>query len=124
MTDLFTSDQPLDDVETMIRLAQDYVCASDDLRPRVLETARLEVRERAIRRWFWLGAALMLFSGFVLTAIREQLPETGSGGLRSVVDAAAILSSTESAALRGDPSWGMVESFTQLRQRQAELLRL
>jgi len=115
---------PLDDVETMIRMAQDYVCASDDLRPRVLELARAERRARHVRRWFSLWA--LVFAAVVPLVI-SRLHATTVGDRLEVEEATLqkhAFSAADPAVLSSDPSWRMVETFTQLRKIQAELLRL
>ena len=116
--------QPLDEIESLVRAAQDYVRPSDDLRPRVLETARFERREQHAQRRFWQIAALIVFCGMLTHSIR-QMPEVAvAPGQETAVDVGSIFSSATTAARSSDPSWETVESFTQLRLRQAELLRL
>ena len=116
--------QPFDEIEALIRTAKDYVRPSDDLRPRVLETARRQRREQRIQRQFWQIAALIFFCGMLTHSIR-QMPEAAVAPAHETgVDAGAILTSAATASPSHDPSWEMVESFTQLRRRQAQLLRL
>src|SRR5438045_1598626 len=106
---------PLDDVETMIRMAQDYVRASDDLRPRVLELARAQRRERHVRRWFSVCALVLaavvplLISKLHATTVRNGLEVEGT------TLPYQALSPADPPAFSSDPSWRMVETFTQLR---------
>jgi len=116
--------QPLDEIEALIRTARDYVRPSNDLRPRVLETARLERREQRIQRQFWHIAALIFFCGMLTHSIREMPEVVAAPSNETAVDASSIFSSAAAVSPSRDPSWEMVESFTQLRRRQAELLRL
>jgi hypothetical protein len=109
------------DVESLVRQASDYVRASDDLRPRVLETARSERGERRARRRIWQSALFALLLGLFVTSICQQPALTGAG---AEAPGEQLLSEAQSTARAGESSWGIVESFTELRRRQAELLRL
>ena len=120
---------PLDEVEALIRSAGQYVRASDDLRPRVLENARSQCSERRLQRRFWQTAAVVLLCGMLTSSLVDRSsPGTGSKShaapwtspIFTPVEAAA----QSAGAQASDPSWQMVESFTQLRLRQAQLLRL
>ncbi len=115
---------PLDEVESLIRSAGEYVRASDDLRPRVLENARSQCSERRLRRRFWQSAAVALFC-VVLTGslVHRFEPAIGAKDHTSAWTS-PVFAPVEAAARSNDPSWQMVESFTQLRLRQAQLLRL
>lgn len=116
--------EPLDDIEAMICGAQDYVHASDDLRPRVLELARVEQRERRARGWLSLAAVLSLAAMQLLMSL---LRVTAAGDAFDIEGSSLPMqtfSRAESSAHSSDPSWQMVETFTQLRKIQAELLRL
>jgi hypothetical protein len=115
--------QPLDEIESLVRAAKDYVRPSDDLRPRVLETARFERREQHAQRRFWQIAALIFFCGMLTHSVR-QMPEVAVAPVHETAVDAGSISSAATAARSSDPSWEMVESFTQLRLRQAQLLRL
>jgi hypothetical protein len=115
---------PLDDVEALVRSAGGYIRASDDLRPRVLEGARLQASERRVRRRFWQSAAVLLVCGVLTSSIlRRSESVLGLDG-QSSVWMSPIFAPVDAAARSSDPSWQMVESFTQLRLRQAEMLRL
>ena len=123
MTEPLNFCQPQDEIEALIRSAKDYVRPSDDLRPRVLETARLERREQHAQRRFWQMAALVFLCGMLTSSIRQR-PEAATPPHQTALDASPIFSSANAAVRSYDPSWEMVESFTQLRRRQAQLLRL
>ena len=115
---------PLDEAEALIRSAGDYVRSSDDLRPRVLENARLQCSERHVRRRFWQSAAVVLLCGMITGSLLHRTePAIGSKAQTSAWTS-PLLAPVEAAGRSSDPSWQMVESFTQLRMRQAQLLRL
>lgn len=123
MTDTFRNFRPPDDIEALIRSARDYVRPSDELRPRVLEVARSEHRERGMLWRVGLAVAFLLLIAARINAgldRHEAMPSTDLSALRSL----QILSRPDTAPRAGDAAWDMVESFTQLRERQAELLRL
>ena len=115
---------PLDELESLIRSAGQYVRASDDLRPRVLENARSQCSERRLQRRFWQTAAAVLLCA-MLTSPFANRPESATDKKSgSSAWTSPMLAPVEAAARSSDPSWQMVESFTQLRLRQAQLLRL
>jgi hypothetical protein len=116
--------EPLEDVESLVLLAGDYVRASDDLRPRVLETARSQSGERRARRRIWQSALFVLLLGLFVTTLCRQPASISAGGPFAEAAGAQLLSGSEAASRDTDLSWGIVDSFTELRRRQAELLRL
>jgi hypothetical protein len=112
-------DAGFDDVESLVRAAGNYVRPSDDLRPRVLETARAESRERRNRRRMWQLAVVVALLGALTTAeqVRREAAAAAPGLL---VEAAAFVGTSE----QGDTGWGLVDAYTQLRRKQAAMLRL
>jgi hypothetical protein len=104
-------DGPLDDLEALVRTAQDYVHASDDLRPRVLEAARSQ-REQQLTLGYLQHAAVVLV---VLGALASAL----YGGATGTADSAKLADTSPNIP---DGNWGLVDSFTELRRRQAVLL--
>jgi hypothetical protein len=115
--------EPDDEIEALILSAKDYVHPSEDLRPRVVETARIERGERGMQRRFWQVAAIVFLCGMLTSPAGER---SESARLRppAALKASEILIHVEAAARAADPSWEMVESFSELRLRQAEMLRL
>lgn len=112
------------DVEELIRGAGNYVQVSKDLRPRVLEAARLKSGERQARsvvRKAALVAALLTWS--VTTSIRSlDIPEN----LRELTIVAAgtyPASASHASGGNNDVGWSLVDAFTELRCRQADVLR-
>lgn len=122
MTDLPEDLESLADIESLVRSAGDYVRPSEDLRPRVLEGARCVSKERQARRWIGHLAMCALALAMLIAAVRHApdlwhepaAARSGYGSLWNVSPATAGSS---------DASWSMVDSFTDLRRRQAELLR-
>ena len=115
---------PLDEVESLIRSAGDYVRPSEDLRPRVLENARSQCSERQLRRRFWQSAVAALFFVIVTSSLARRFEPAIGANAQGSAWTSPMLAPVEAAARSSDPSWQMVESFTQLRHRQAEMLRL
>ena len=84
--------EPLSEIEVMVRSAANYVQVSKDLRPRVLDAARLTSGERRVRR-FIHQAALMaaLLTWCVTTSVnrldmRDDLRELNLGALEGRAD--------------------------------------
>jgi hypothetical protein len=115
--------QPQNDVEALVRLAGDYVRASDDLRPRFLEAARAARRDRHGRRRILRAATLLILAALALPSFFDGSIPTG-GAAQVAAWARDISDSSPASASSGDASWEMVESFTELRRQQARMLRL
>ena len=124
MPELYDGCEPLDCLESLVRGAKDYVRASDDLRPRVLEAVRSQRQDRRALRYLRLVAIVVVALGVLAGALRQRLEVATTsqpGSLAAVTS--ALLSPAEVATQDSDVNWSMVESFTELRRRQAELLR-
>ena len=124
MIDIQENYEPLNEVEALVRSAGDYVRASGDLRPRVLETARAERSERRAQRRIWQVAILVVLLGMFTTTVRQGQGIFGIERSRAATGAGQLLFSSEALTGSGESNWEMVDSFTELRRRQAELLRL
>jgi hypothetical protein len=112
------------DLESLVRSAKDYVRASDDLRPRVLEAVRWQRDERRAIRYLRRVAIVVVALGLVAGALRQRLELVGNRPSGILAAAAAIqFAPVAEAAPDLDVNWSMVESFTELRRRQAEVLR-
>jgi hypothetical protein len=127
LTDSLHWEDAMGDVEAMVRSAGHYVRASDDLRPRVLEMASVqrgeEWAQRCIRR---IALVVVLLATFT-TVGRHPLLNTGSVAEHTLFSAELERSLTRAALPSvgaGHPSWNAVEALTNLRERQAEALRL
>jgi hypothetical protein len=118
---------PDEGVEALVRAAGHYVRASDDLRPRVLEAARIRCGEqwaqRCMRRLLMFLVLLACF-----TAADRHGLDSQRSGRTGILAAAGIdeLNSPIAAATprNGDGDWRMIDAFTELRRQQAEVVRL
>jgi len=97
----------------MIRAAKDYVHPSDDLRPRVLEAARSQRDQRQMVGYLQQAAVVLVFLG----ALASALCGTGDSVNLAITSRDQVLTSAAQ-----DANWGLVDSFTELRRRQAVLL--
>lgn len=101
------------EIEALIRAAGNYVRPSDDLRPRVLESARAEVNARQIngRLRVWVVAAVVLF--MLLANPRHE----------SAPQAVAVIPLRPAVGSRNqdNPSWDTVDAMRGMRRRLAVL---
>lgn len=113
------------EIEALIGAAGGYVRPSDDMRPRVLETARTELRELRARRTIRRLAACVVLAaiggGLIgnhmrTSAAQSRLAELGADS-QTMHDRAA-----RNAAGAGGFSWGLVEAFSDLRVDQSEAI--
>lgn len=121
MTDAFDRES-LSDLERMIRAAGEYVQPSVDLRPRVVEEARLRQSERKARRIIrYLAVAVFLLG--VLTSTNQQEIALATASPVSLVGSERVAREAEEAARRGDANWGTVEAFSGSRFRHAQAFK-
>jgi hypothetical protein len=121
----FRTDRPdSTDIELLIAAARNYVRPSEDLRPRVLETARTERRERRLQRQLAQMAAVVLLMVTGLTVYHQPDLSDRARVFLPTVEAMSAEAQTEAARFGDHATWETVESFTDLRRRQADLLRL
>jgi hypothetical protein len=111
----------------MIRAAGRYVRATDDLRPRVLEAARVQRGERWAQNLICRLGMFTLFLAF-FTAADQQ----GAAFRRPPLVAQKVVASgldqfiTPVSAVTprsGDGDWRMIDAFTEMRRQQAQVLR-
>lgn len=109
----------------MIRAAGGYVGVTDDLRPRVLEAARLQRRERWAQRCVYRVAMFTLLVAFFTAADQGGLgfPRSNSGTLVARHFEELVEPASSAAPRSGDGDWRMIEAFTELRRQQAQALR-
>ena len=124
MVELRDSCDPLSEVEALVLQAGDYVRASDDLRPRVLEIARAQRSECRTQRWLWQAAFSMVLVAILIAPRGQHQDANAARQPGSTLEGCAIDEPEEAAAGSGDATWELVESFTRLRQRHAAMLRL
>jgi hypothetical protein len=110
----------------MVRAAGQHVRASDDLRPRILEAARLGCGEQWAQRCMRRVAMFVLLLA-CFTATGPQGFDAQSSRRRGLLVAAGFyeLSSPIAAAAprNGDGDWRMIDAFAELRRQQALLFR-
>jgi hypothetical protein len=122
MAELPDDIESLAEIEALVRSAADYVRPSDDLRPRVLECARSVTKERQAKRWIGHLATCALALGLLVAATRQPDAAASREPARAALGY-RLLWTAQPTIGASDASWSMVDSFTELRRRQAELLR-
>ncbi len=123
MTDLPNAFESFGEVEALLRSAADYVQVSRDLRPRVLDAARLNSGERRIRRYIYKGALTAALLIWCVTASISKLDFRDDLRSLSLATTSPVAASGISGGA-GDGSWRLVEAYTELRVRQADVFRL
>ena len=109
----FETNRELNDLENLIRSAGQYVRPSDDLRPAVLEEARVSRGERWAQHWIWhVALAMTVWAILVSTWQVEAPPE------RELTEPAGSASQ-----MHENPSWQTVDRLSALRRRQAAMFR-
>ena len=104
------------DIEQLIRDAGNYVRPSDDLRPQILEDARIGRRERrALDRIWQLVLVLMFFT--VVVGSRKSIPP------RELIPVHPVSGESWSDD-RDNPGWEAVDAYNETRRRQAALFRV
>lgn len=115
---------PREAVEAMLLAAAGYVRASDDLRPRVLETARAQCAHATIRSvagMLAISVSLVVFMG--MGAKHHTPAPVNDEPTLAQTDSQAIFSQAQAKAIRsGGLSWGIVDAFRELRQKQSEAI--
>jgi hypothetical protein len=111
-----------DELEALIRAAGNYVRPSDDLRPLVLEEARLARSERRAQDRIWQFVLAVMFVAIALSSWRGYSPSGLDAA--SALESAAPASAASSSPPHDNPTWHAVDSFSALRRRQASLLQL
>jgi hypothetical protein len=118
--------QPLDDVEALVKAAGQYVRASDDLRPRVLEAARMQSGEQTAQRCIRHVTVFTCLLAFFNIANWQRWDDEQSRPNKILMATGfhEAFSPTSAASVRnGDGDWRMIDAFTRLRRQQAQLLR-
>ena len=108
--------------ESLILAAGHYVRPSEDLRPQVLEQARTAQQERRMQRHLAKLAAVVFLAVTVLTVYRQ--PASAAGNHLFSPGGSAVSLDVEANGRVDERNWETVESFTDIRRRQAALLRL
>lgn len=117
-------DEPLGEIEALVRSAANYVQVSKDLRPRVLEAARLASGERRARRFIHQAALVAALLIWCVTANVNRLDMRDDLRKLSLAAAGAFpISTSRVSGGVGDAAWVLVDAYTELRGRQADVLR-
>jgi len=125
LIDSLDSHEPLNEIERLVRSAADYVQVSKDLRPRVMDAARLTNGERRMRRYVRQTALVAALLTWCVTAsvnrlnLRDDLRE-----LTLATASSYPVSGNRLNTSAGDTTWMLVDAYTELRGRQADVLRL
>ena len=117
-------DSRFEDIEAMVRAAGGYVQVSQDMRPRVLESARLQSGERQARRCVRRVALFAALVAWFTTASIDRLETPDSFRQLTLLAARSHTYAGPDVLSTGDSSWALVDAYTELKRRQAEALRL
>ena len=117
------------ELEALIRASGDLVQVSDDLRPRVLEAAHVSSQWRLFQELLQQAAMLLLLAGATSALAMNGWQDRGRTHHNSGVNRLDTMATPSKVpAMPGDhgwssdPGWKLVESFAEIRRRQAELL--
>jgi hypothetical protein len=119
-------DENSNDVEALVRAAGHYVAASDKLRPRVLEAARMETSEQRSRhclRHVTLFALLLVLFTAESRQVWDDRQVAAASNSASAAYYEAISPVSATTTRNGDGDWRIIDAFIKLRQAQAQLLR-
>ena len=125
MIDSPESYESLSEIEAIVRSAANYVQVSKDLRPRVLDSARLTNGERRVRRHIHQAALIAAILTWCVTASVNRLDMRDDLRELSLATASSYpISNNRISIGAGDAAWVLVDAYTELRGRQADVLRL
>ncbi len=117
--------EPLSEIEAMVRSAADYVQVSNDMRPRVMEAARERSGERRARRFIHqagLFAALLMWC--VTASVGRLDMRDDLRDLTLATTGSYPISNNRISGGASGAAWALVDAYTELRERQADVLRL
>jgi hypothetical protein len=126
VTEFCSWDDSFRDVEALVRAAGQYVGASEDLRPRVLEAARLQNGEQRAQHCLRQVGMFVVLVALFTAEFRQELVDQRSSlsGHLSAVGYEEAGPAVSAAPRSGDGDWRVIDAFTKLRRQQAQLLRL
>jgi hypothetical protein len=117
--------ESLSEIEAMVRSAANYVQVSKDLRPRVLDSARLAKGERRVRRYIRQSALIAaLLTWFVTSSVSRLDMRDDLRELSLATACSYPMPNNRISVGAGDAAWVLVDAYTELRGRQADVLRL
>ncbi len=112
------------DIEEMVRAAGGYLEVSDDLRPRTIEEARADSRETSTRSWITVLAMVVVFLAMSAGNLRGRLASTSllEASVSANCDQLHAVALRKATEANVDPSWSLVDAYSELRQRQLSLI--
>lgn len=117
------------DIEELVRAAGGYLDVSDDLRPRTLEEARYDRLESSTRSWIAVLAVVVAFLALGVSQFRAKTSRSPfEQAVSDRADVDPLYANGDqlfAAAQRNanvDAGSSLVDSFRELRQRQARLI--
>ena len=114
------------DLERMIHGAGGLVRVSADLRPRTLEAARAERREKTARHRIERCAMVVMLLGMAIWQLRAHLPMDSPLNAEVRVDSRKVFAVAERQARDGAAGgfdWSVVDAFCRLREQQSDAIR-
>jgi hypothetical protein len=125
MLEHVTMDAEFRDIEEMVRAAGDYLEVTDDLRPQTLEQARDESRKSTTRFWIAAVAVIVVLLAMSTGVLRSRLssPPPLMAGVYVDGDQLYAAARQKAAQAKADANWSLVDAFSELRRRQASLIR-
>jgi hypothetical protein len=112
------------EIDAIIRSAADYVQVSRDLRPRVLESARLSNGERRARRRIRRFGLMAAVVAWLITASIDRLPTAENLQRFTLVATGAYAIAGNDSSSHSSDAWTLVDAYGELRTRQAAALQL
>jgi hypothetical protein len=110
-----------DELEAIVRAGGSYVRATDDLRPRVLEAARRDRRQRrtrlATRRAMLAVLLVATWAGPANDHAGAEFPQLAAANARLHAPQPSLRADSDEGV-----GWIYVDAMTEIRQRQSEIL--
>lgn len=117
-------DDGMAQVEALLQVAGGFVEPSADLRPRVLESVRVEQRRRQTRTRLTLAAAAVVVAvvagGLQMTRFGQAVTKAST---REQIARAIDAPETATQARADSAIWGLADAFWRVRERRAEAWR-
>ena len=125
MLDSCESFDEICEIEAIVRSAADYVVVSNDLRPRILEAARLSSGEKRARRRIRHTGLIAALLAWLLAASIDRMPTAENlQRLTLIATGTCSVSSGDGSVSSGNGAWALVDAYSELRSRRAAALHL
>ena len=115
MSDLPNS---LEQIESMVASAKNYVVPSDNLRPRILEAARSQQNQRLSARRMYQVAALVVLCVLLTIPAQQRLDAWRRSAFSPTSGELEISAQQYANQPAIGQNWGMYEAYKNLRQQQ------